>query len=60
MERGKQLNTYTVTIVTRYALEIGDLESYRKQISENYEPALLPSFLGDENIEFIDGSITYE
>jgi hypothetical protein len=54
------MNTYTVTIVTRYALEIGDLESYRKQITDNYEPAQLPSFLGEENVEFLDGSITYE
>ena len=54
------MSTVTITIVTRYKVELEDLKRDQRQITENYEPAILPSFLGDDNVEFLDGSITYD
>jgi hypothetical protein len=51
--------TVTVTIVTRYEIDLPELDSNaRKYITDNYEMASLPYEYQDA--EYLDGSITYE
>lgn len=51
--------TVTVTIVTRYEIDLPELDNNtRKYITENYEAASLPYEYQDA--EYVDGSITYE
>jgi hypothetical protein len=54
------MGTYAVTIVTRYKVEIENLEKSRRQISQDYEVATLPSIILEDNIEYVDSHITYE
>jgi hypothetical protein len=54
------MGTYAVTIVTRYKVEIENLEKSRRQISQDYEVATLPSIIPEDNIEYVDSHITYE
>lgn len=51
---------YEITIQARYLVEIDDLHKVREQITEEYQNPELPDFLGEENIEYLDGGITYE
>jgi hypothetical protein len=51
--------TVTVTIVTRYEIDIPELDSStEKYIYDNYEAASLPYEYQDA--EYLDGSITFE
>jgi len=51
---------YEITIMARYLVEIDDLDKYRQQITESYENPVLPDFIPEEYVEYLDGSITYE
>lgn len=53
------MEKYTVTIVTRYEVELPNLDDdTRKYIYDNYESASLP--VEYQDAEYLDGSITYE
>jgi len=53
---------YKITIVTTYAVDIPELDYYtRKYIYDNFQHAYLPEpYENAEDLEFVDGSITYE
>jgi hypothetical protein len=51
---------WEITIQARYLVDIEDLHKVREQITEEYQNPELPDFLGEENIEYLDGGITYE
>jgi hypothetical protein len=51
---------WEITIQARYLVDIDDLHKVREQITEEYQNPELPDFLGEENIEYLDGGITYE
>ena len=51
---------WEITIQARYLVDIDDLHKVREQITEQYSNPELPDFLGEENIEYLDGGITYE
>jgi hypothetical protein len=51
---------YEITIQARYVVELDDLESVREQITDGYENPVLPAFIPEDRIEYLDGSITYE
>tara|TARA_B110000503_G_C7029326_1_gene363299 strand:- start:597 stop:770 length:174 start_codon:yes stop_codon:yes gene_type:complete len=54
------MKTYTVTITTRYKMDLDNLEDCRREISEGYELATLPAFIPENSIEFLESDITYE
>jgi hypothetical protein len=54
------MSKHIITIVTRYEVELENLERDRISITEGYEVAVLPSFIDEESVEYLDGSITYE
>jgi hypothetical protein len=54
------MSKYEITIKARYLVEIDDLDKVRQQITDGYENPTLPAFIPEDNIEYIDGSITYE
>ncbi len=50
---------YIVTIETRIRVELDELDdATRKDLYDNYEPAMLPA--NYESADYIDGSISYE
>jgi len=51
---------YEITIQACYLVDIKDLHKVREQITEQYSNPELPDFIGEENIEYLDGNITYE
>lgn len=51
---------YEITITARYLVEIDDLEKVRQDITDGYENPVLPSFIPEDSVEYLDGSITYE
>jgi len=53
---------YQITIVTTYAVDIPNLDdNTRKYIYDNFHHAYLPEeYETAEDLEFVDGSITYE
>lgn len=54
------MSKYEITIVARYVVDIENLEHDRERISSEYELPELPSFIPEDAIEYLDGSITYE
>ena len=54
------MTSYTITISTRYEVEIDDLEKVRRKIADEYEVAMLPKFIPEEDTEFLEATITYE
>lgn len=54
------MSKYEITITARYLVEIDDLEKVRQDITEGYENPVLPNIIPEENIEYVDGKITYE
>lgn len=51
---------YAITIQARYLVELDDLASVRERITEEYENPVLPAFIPEDSVEYLDGSITYE
>jgi hypothetical protein len=51
---------WEITIQARYLVELDDLHKVREQITEQYTNPELPDFIGEENIEYLDGAITYD
>jgi hypothetical protein len=51
---------YEITIQARYLVELDDLDSVRQRITEEYENPILPAFIPEDSVEYLDGSITYE
>ena len=51
---------YEITIQARYLVELDDLASVRERITEGYENPVLPAFISEDSVEYLDGSITYE
>lgn len=51
---------YEITIQARYVVELEDLESVRQQITDGYENPVLPAFIPEDRVEYLDGSINYE
>lgn len=49
---------YVITIQSRYLVEID--KDKLDQITEEYENAILPSFIPEEDVEYLDGFITYD
>jgi hypothetical protein len=51
---------YAITIQARYLVELDDLASVRERITEEYENPVLPAFIPEDSVEYLDGFITYE
>ena len=51
---------YEITIQARYLVELDDLASVRERITEEYENPVLPAFIDEDSVEYLDGFITYE
>lgn len=51
---------YEITITARYLVELDDLDKVRQQITEGYENPVLPDFIPEDSVKYLDGSITYE
>jgi len=51
---------YEITITARYLVELDNLDSVRQSITEGYENPILPAFIPEDSIEYLDGSITYK
>ena len=51
---------YKITIQARYLVELDDLDTVRQQITEGYENPVLPAFIPENSVEYLDGAITYE
>lgn len=49
---------YTITIQSRYVVDVDS--DKLEQITEEYENAILPSFIPEENVEYLDGFISYD
>ena len=56
------MSKYVITIQSRYLVEIDSnkLEQITEQITEEYENAILPSFIPEEDVEYLDGFIAYD
>lgn len=53
-----KLAKYTITIQSRYVVDVDS--DKLEQITEEYENAILPSFIPEENVEYLDGFISYD
>jgi hypothetical protein len=51
---------YEITIQARYLVELDNFHEVRERITEEYENPVLPAFIPEDNIEYLDGSITYD
>jgi hypothetical protein len=54
------MSKYEITITARYLVEIDNLDEVRQTITDGYENPVLPNIIPEENIEYVDGKITYE
>lgn len=54
------MSKYVVTITASYEVEIYNLERDRERITMEYELPVLPDFIPEDAVEFLDSSITYE
>lgn len=51
---------YEITITATYLVDLEDLERDRYRITMEYENPTLPTFIPEDAIEYVDGSITYK
>lgn len=49
---------YTITIQSRYLVDVDS--DKLEQITEEYENAILPAFIPEDSVEYLDGFITYD